>query len=122
MTSRMGTASRWSSRSSTAGAQCGGSATPPRGSSVDVSAPAVLNGSNGSSGVGTLPEAGPRELPRSDARDALDTLLAAMVGAGGSDLHLTTNAPPMIRVHGDLTPLPDYELLRPVDTAELIRS
>jgi twitching motility protein PilT len=86
---------------------------------VDVSAPPVVNGN---SAVATLPEPGSRELPRSDARDALDTLLSAMVHAGGSDLHLTTNAPPMIRVHGDLTPLPDYDALRPVDTAELIRS
>ena len=87
---------------------------------MDVSAPSVLNGSHSS--VATAPEPGTRELPRSEARDALDTLLAAMVHSGGSDLHLTTNAPPMIRVHGDLEPLPEYDLLRPDDTAELIRS
>ena len=39
---------------------------------------------------------------RSDMREALDTMLVALVEAGGSDLHLTTNAPPSIRVHGDL--------------------
>ena len=50
-----------------------------------------------------MPELGPRELPRSDARDALDTLARGDGDhAGGSDLHLTVNAPPMIRVHGDL--------------------
>ena len=45
-----------------------------------------------------------RDCRAAMARDALDTLLAALVDAGGSDLHLTAGAPPMIRVHGDLTP------------------
>jgi twitching motility protein PilT len=87
---------------------------------VELSAPRPAP--NGNHGTTAVAELGPRELPRTDARDALDTLLAAMVYAGGSDLHLTVDAPPMIRVHGDLTPLPEYDLLRPVDTAELIRS
>ena len=55
-------------------------------------------------------------------RHALDTLLVALIDAGGSDLHLTVGAPPSIRVHGDLRPLPDYEPLRPEDTAAIIRS
>ena len=51
----------------------------------------------------------------------VDTLLRALVEAGGSDLHLTVGAPPMIRVHGDLHPLRGYEPLTPADTAWLIR-
>ncbi|MEO6885867.1 MAG: ATPase, T2SS/T4P/T4SS family, partial [Jatrophihabitantaceae bacterium] len=56
------------------------------------------------------------------ARDALDTMLVALINAGGSDLHLTVNAPPTIRIHGDLTALPDYADLTAEDTAKLVRS
>jgi twitching motility protein PilT len=59
---------------------------------------------------------------RSEMREVLDTMLVALVDAGGSDLHLTTSAPPSIRIHGDLQPLPDYPALSPADTALLVRS
>jgi twitching motility protein PilT len=55
-------------------------------------------------------------------RHALDTLLVALIEAGGSDLHLAVGAPPSIRVHGDLRHLPDYEPLTAADTALLARS
>jgi twitching motility protein PilT len=78
---------------------------------------------SGHSGAGPAPAGYLRSvLPKSDARDALDTLLTALIHAGGSDLHLTTNAPPMIRVHGDLAPLRGYEVLTAENTAQLIRS
>ena len=35
----------------------------------------------------------------------LNALLKAMVEQGGSDLHITTNSPPQIRVDGVLRPL-----------------
>ncbi|HEY0188571.1 MAG TPA: type IV pilus twitching motility protein PilT [Cellulomonas sp.] len=41
----------------------------------------------------------------------LDEVLVAMVQAGASDLHLTTGAPPMIRVSGSLEPLPGFAVL-----------
>ena len=41
----------------------------------------------------------------------LDTVLRAVVTAGGSDLHLTVGSPPMLRLHGELLPLPDYPAL-----------
>jgi twitching motility protein PilT len=55
-------------------------------------------------------------------REALDTMLRTLVQSGGSDLHLTVGAPPMIRVHGDLRPLPDYPKLTPRDTAGLVHA
>ena len=55
-------------------------------------------------------------------RQPLDTLLAQLIEAGGSDLHLSVGAPPTIRVHGDLHYLPDYDDLDGKDTAALIRS
>jgi twitching motility protein PilT len=54
-------------------------------------------------------------------RPPVDTLLHALVEAGGSDLHLAVGAPPMIRVHGDLQALRGYDPLTPQDTAWLIR-
>ena len=57
-----------------------------------------------------------------DAHDELDTLLTALIRAGGSALHLPVGAPPMIRVHGRLERLPDYPVLTAADTALLVRS
>ena len=38
----------------------------------------------------------------------LDEALVRMVESGGSDLHITVNLPPMVRVHGDLRPLEGF--------------
>jgi twitching motility protein PilT len=51
----------------------------------------------------------------------LHQLLKTLVERGGSDLHLTTNSPPMIRVDGDLSPL-DYPPLTVPETKQLIYS
>jgi twitching motility protein PilT len=55
-------------------------------------------------------------------REALDTMLVKLVESGGSDLHLSVNASPAIRIHGDLRQLPEYEKLTPANTALLVRS
>jgi twitching motility protein PilT len=62
------------------------------------------------------------EPTRAEMREALDIMLRTLVQSGGSDLHLTVGAPPMIRVHGDLRPLPDYPQLTPKDTAGLVHA
>jgi twitching motility protein PilT len=59
---------------------------------------------------------------RGDQRASLDTMLVALVSAGGSDLHLTAGAPPTVRVNGHLHYLPDYENLVPEVTELLLRS
>ncbi|MGN6606230.1 MAG: type IV pilus twitching motility protein PilT [Jatrophihabitans sp.] len=58
-------------------------------------------------------------------RHQLDAMLVDLVRHGGSDLHLTVGAPPMIRVHGDLRPLggpSDYAPLVAEETGLLVRS
>ena len=45
-----------------------------------------------------------------------------MVDSGGSDLHLTTNSPPRVRVHGELKPLEDIPPLGPAETKQLAYS
>jgi twitching motility protein PilT len=52
----------------------------------------------------------------------LPELLKKMTDASGSDLHLTTNSAPQIRVHGHLSPLQGYAPLTPADTKRLAYS
>lgn len=52
----------------------------------------------------------------------LSDLLRLMVNSGGSDLHITTNSPPRIRVHGELNPCEDVPSLGPADTKQLCYS
>ena len=51
----------------------------------------------------------------------LHQLLKELVERGGSDLHITTNSPPQVRVDGKLTPL-DLPPLTAVDTKQLCYS
>src|ERR1041385_4289952 len=52
---------------------------------------------------------------------ALSELLRKMIEQGGSDLHITTNSAPMVRVHGVLRPL-EYSELTPAETKQLAYS
>src|SRR5687767_9089138 len=52
----------------------------------------------------------------------LPDLLKKMTELGGSDLHLSTNSSPRVRVHGDLSPLPGFGPLSPSDTKRLAYS
>ncbi len=51
----------------------------------------------------------------------LPELLKALVELDGSDLHLTTNTPPQVRIHGKLQPL-DLPALTPAETKQLAYS
>ena len=53
---------------------------------------------------------------------SLSELLKRMVDMGGSDLQITVDSPPRIRVHGELKPLEDLPALGPVDTKQLAYS
>jgi twitching motility protein PilT len=52
----------------------------------------------------------------------VQSALRALVEAGGSDLHLKVPSPPLIRVDGELRPLPGTAPLTPADTAGVIES
>src|ERR1700716_4284098 len=52
---------------------------------------------------------------------SLSDLLKRMLEMSGSDLHITTNSPPQIRVHGHLVPL-DLPQLTPAETKQLAYS
>jgi twitching motility protein PilT len=59
----------------------------------------------------------PTPAPRPDPKRAepvsldrpLDRMLRRLVELGGSDLHLSASLPPMIRLHGDMCPLKDFD-------------
>ena len=51
----------------------------------------------------------------------LSDLLKKMLEMSGSDLHISTNSPPQVRVHGHLQPL-DLPLLTPSETKQLAYS
>lgn len=51
----------------------------------------------------------------------LPQLLKIMVDEGGTDLHITTNSPPIIRVHGKLKRI-EHPPLSPAETKQLIYS
>jgi len=53
---------------------------------------------------------------------ALSELLKKMTEMGGSDLHLTTNTPPQVRVDGHLRPLTEFSALTAADTKQLAYS
>lgn len=52
----------------------------------------------------------------------LPELLKKMTELGGSDLHVTTNSPPQVRVHGHLRPLDGYSPFTPAQTKQLAYS
>ncbi|HEX8709841.1 MAG TPA: type IV pilus twitching motility protein PilT [Pyrinomonadaceae bacterium] len=52
----------------------------------------------------------------------LSELLKKLAELGGSDLHITTNTPPQIRVDGHLRPLDGYKVLTSADTKQLAYS
>src|SRR5947208_15064086 len=52
---------------------------------------------------------------------SLSDLLKRMLEMSGSDLHITTNSPPQVRVHGRLVPL-DLPQMTPAETKQLAYS
>ncbi len=50
----------------------------------------------------------------------IDQLFQLMVKNGSSDLHLSAGAPPILRLHGEMVPVPDYPVLDNNGVQELI--
>ena len=53
---------------------------------------------------------------------SLSELLHKLSELGGSDLHVTTGTPPLVRVHGQIRPLDGYHLLTSSETKQLAYS
>jgi twitching motility protein PilT len=66
------------------------------------------------------PEAAPEEDELKEPN--LAEFLLGVIELGGSDLHLTSGLPPMIRVRGELHPLEGFRVLLPKDLQEIVYS
>ncbi len=62
------------------------------------------------------------QLTNAETQLTLPDLLRKMTDLGGSDLHITTNSPPQVRVHGHLSPLDGFAAFSPADTKRLAYS
>jgi twitching motility protein PilT len=51
----------------------------------------------------------------------LDHALRYLIAREGSDLHLKVPSPPLVRLHGELQPIPDSEPLAPEDTMGAVK-
>jgi len=51
----------------------------------------------------------------------VDELLRALKDQGGSDLHLAAGIAPRMRTHGELVPVPDWEVLTDASLREIVR-
>ena len=72
-------------------------------------------------GIAAHTDGTPPAVPGEDDRDPnLAEFLTILMDRGGSDLHLTTGSPPVIRVNGDLVRLAGYRRLQPVDLQTLL--
>jgi twitching motility protein PilT len=73
---------------------------------------------------GGTPEAvgGAAQTEEGDRDPSLAAFLMAVVEGEGSDLHLTVGLPPMVRVFGELRPVPGFRRLEPKDLQELVFS
>ena len=57
-------------------------------------------------------------LPTSSApAEWLEQLLSHLWERRGTDLHLTAGSPPLVRIDGQLHPIPDQPMVKPADTA-----
>ncbi|MDW8304496.1 MAG: type IV pilus twitching motility protein PilT [Acidobacteriota bacterium] len=59
---------------------------------------------------------------QSEVQITLPDLLRKMLEMGASDLHITTNSPPQVRIHGFLQPIPGYPPLTAAQTKQLAYS
>jgi twitching motility protein PilT len=62
------------------------------------------------------------EVTHEEKEPNLADFLFTVLESDASDLHLTAGRPPMVRVHGDLRPIPGYRMLLPKDLQEMIYS
>ncbi|MCL4445349.1 MAG: PilT/PilU family type 4a pilus ATPase [Actinobacteria bacterium] len=90
-----------------------GGVSPQPGATVPASAPLPSNLQGNGAGAGPA-QAAP-DIPLH-----VDDLLRYAVGIGASDLHLTANLPPTVRLHGALRPMEDVDRLDNQTLREMI--
>ncbi len=71
-----------------------------------------------STAAGRRPSISARRSVPTDGTNRIDPLLRTLVQAGGSDLHLTANMRPMMRLDGDMQAVPGYDEVFDSETIE----
>ncbi|HZX43650.1 MAG TPA: ATPase, T2SS/T4P/T4SS family, partial [Myxococcaceae bacterium] len=66
--------------------------------------------------------AAPTLAPTADPRSAMDQLLNLMLDRKASDLHLSSDTNPMLRIDGDMTPIEGYPPLSPSRLKDMLFS
>ena len=95
-----------------------------------VPARTTMNGAPAAPGAApqTVPQTPPQFQPRAAAKPQqkksvqelhIDELLEIIIGKNGSDLHIASGIPPVIRVDGELEPTP-YENMAPLDIQQMM--
>jgi len=64
----------------------------------------------------------PLQIQSDDKELSMHELLERLIEDGGSDLHLTVNTQPTMRLRGELTRMHDYPVLQPAELRKLIYS
>jgi twitching motility protein PilT len=108
----------------------GGSLPPPpaggamtSGDGNTMGPPPPPGASAGTATATLAPPPDPAAEPEEEEREPnLADFLEAVMFGKGSDLHLTSGLPPMIRVHGELQPIKGYRVLHPQDLQEIVYS
>ncbi len=67
-----------------------------------------------------IPEITLSMTPNARPLPPVESLLRLLLTRGGSDLHLSSGQAPRMRVHGDLTPLPEYSPPSAVDLKKML--
>ena len=65
-------------------------------------------------------ETGPAARPAAGGEPEVNALLRKMFGMGCSDLHLTSNHKPLVRLHGDMQELSDHPVIPPAKMQALL--
>ena len=65
----------------------------------------------------------PGRQPQADgaATHAIEAILGAAVELGASDVHLSAGPPPIVRIAGAVSPLPEFDRLTAADTLDMAR-
>lgn len=100
------------------GSETPGVSTAPRGAPTPSApaSPPLPSGLQGNGSSGTAPA----QVASPDVPLHVDDLLRYAVGIGASDLHLTANMPPTVRLHGALRPMEDVDRLDNQTLREMI--
>jgi twitching motility protein PilT len=70
--------------------------------------------------VEVISQAQPASSARSGSEPEINVLLRKMFGMGASDLHLTCNHKPLVRLHGDMLELKDHPVISPERMKKLL--